>query len=219
MELSLQMKYSLGFGLAALIIGLFAIFGLPADREVKSLAIFLFKLLPFALAAITIALFDPALLARFNGLKIVLIYGCFALFFFFYVPKMFFDVAFNEASNTYYLTLLITPLMILGFTLVFRLGGGSTGNTLRVAFGSLALMLSGLEDLMFLTINPHAAGSRYNPIPEVWDWASHIKVRLGHYPTKEEAFIFIGVHILIALFIAFHHFRWLAWLKEPLGIQ
>jgi len=219
MEISLQMKYSIGFGLVALAVGLFAIFGLPPDREVKSLAIFLFKLLPFALAAIAIALFDPTLLDRFNGIKILLAFGCFALFFFFYIPKLFFDVAFNEASNTYYLTLLITPLMILCFTLVFRLGGGSIGNTLRIAFGSLALMLSGFEDLMFLTLNPHAPGSRYNPIPEVWDWASHIKVRLGHYPTKEEAFIFIAVHILIALFIAFHHFRWLEGLKGPLGIQ
>ena len=219
MDISLQMKYSIGFGVAALLIGLFAIFALPADREVKSLAIFLFKLLPFALAAITIALFDPAVLTRFNGLKIVLVYGCFALFFFFYIPKLFFDVAFQEANNTYYLTLLITPMMILCFTLAFRLGGGSTGNTLRIAFGSLTLMLSGLEDLLFLTINPHAVGSKYNPIPEVWDWVSHIKVRLGHYPTKEEAYIFIAVHILIALFIAFYHFRWLERFKEPLGVQ
>ena len=219
MEISLQMKYSIGIGIAALIVGLFAIFALPADREVKSLAIFLFKLLPFALAAIAIALFDPGVLARLNGVKILLIFGCFGLFFFFYIPRLFFDVAFNEASNTYYMTLIITPLMILCFTLVFRLGGGSTGNTLRVAFGSLTLMLSGLEDLMFLTLNPHAPDSRYNPIPEVWDWASHMRVRLGHYPTKNEAFIFIGVHILLALFIAFYHFRWLEGLKEPLGLN
>ncbi len=219
MEISLQMKYSIGFGIAALAFGLFAIFALPPDREVKSLAIFLFKLLPFAVAAIAIALFDPAVLGRLNGIKILLIYACFGLFFFFYIPKLFFDVAFREASNTYYLTLIITPLMILCFTLVFRMGGGSTGNTLRVAFGSLTLMLSGLEDLMFLTLNPHAPGSRYNPIPEVWDWASHMKVRLGHFPTKQEAFIFIAVHILIALFIAFYHFRWLDGLKEPLGLR
>lgn len=218
MEISVQMKYSIGFGIAALAIGLFAIFALPPDREVKSLAIFLFKLLPFALAAIAIALFDTAVFDRLNGVKIVIIYGCFGLFFFFYVPKLFFDVAFREASNTYYLTLVVTPLMILAFSLAFRLGGGTTGNTLRVAFGALSLMLSGLEDLMFLTLNPHAPG-RYNPMPEVWDWASHIKVRIGHYPTKYEAFIFIGVHILLALFIAFYHFRWLEGLKQPLGLR
>lgn len=218
MELTLPMKYSIGFGIAAVAIGLFAIFALPADREVKSLGIFLFKLLPFILAALSISLFDVSLLERFNGVKIVAVYACFALFFFFYIPKLFFDVAFNDASNTYYMTLLITPMMILCFAIVFRLGGGSTGNTLRIAYGSLALMLSGLEDLMFLTINPHAPGGRYNPIPEVWDWASHIKVRIGHYPSKEEAFIFIGVHILIALFIAFYHFRWLQPVKEALGL-
>lgn len=81
MEISLQMKYSIGFGIAALAFGLFAIFALPPDREVKSLAIFLFKLLPFALAAIAIALFDPAVLGRLNGIKILLIYACFGLFF------------------------------------------------------------------------------------------------------------------------------------------
>ncbi|MCP5101598.1 MAG: hypothetical protein GY943_39140 [Chloroflexi bacterium] len=220
MDISLQMKYSAGFGVVALVVGLFAIFALPADREVKSLGIFLFKLLPFALAAISISLLDQQLMKQFNGLKIVAIYSCFGLFFFFYIPKLFFDVAFQEANNTYYMTLLITPLMILCFTLTFRLGGGSTGNTLRVAFGALTLMLSGLEDLMFMTINNHAAvGSRYSPIPDVWDWASHIKVRLGHFPTKVEAFIFIGVHIALALFIAFYHFRWLEVLKQPLGIE
>lgn len=219
MEISLQMKYSIGFGILALILGLIAIFALPPDREVKSLGIFLFKLLPFAMAAISISLFDTKVIEAINGLKIVLVFGCFALFFFFYIPKLFFDVAFQEANNTYYMTLLVTPAIILCLALTFRLGGGSTGNTLRIAFGSLALMLSGLEDLLFMVLNPHAPGSRYNPIPEVWDWASHIKVRLGHYPTKEEAFIFIAVHILLALFIAFHHFRWLEWLKQPLGIQ
>lgn len=218
MELSLQMKYCLGFGALALAVGLFAIFALPPDREVKSLGIFIFKLIPFILAALSISLFDIQLLERWNFIKVLAVFGCFGLFFFFYIPKLFFDVAFNEASNTYYMTLLITPMMILCFTLVFRLGGGSTGNTLRIAFGALTLMLSGLEDLMFLTLNPHQPG-RYNPIPEVWDWASHIRVRLGHYPTKNEAFIFIAVHVLLALFIAVYHFRWLEPLKNTFGIE
>lgn len=219
MDISLQMRYCIGFGILAAAVGLYAILGLPADREVKSLGIFLFKLVPFALAAISISLFDTQLLERVNGLKVLLVVGCFGLFFFFYIPKLFFDVAFREANNTYYMTLIFTPFLILCFTFAFRLGGGSTGNSLRVAFASLTLMLSGLEDLMFIMLNPHAPDSRYYPIPEVWDWASHIKVRIGHYPSKEEALIFIAVNILIALFIAFHHFRWLEWLKQPLGIQ
>ncbi|MCZ4279521.1 hypothetical protein O4H49_01950 [Kiloniella laminariae] len=216
--MSRSTKWSIFFGLCALILGGYAILFLPSEREVKSLGIFLFKLTPFSLAALAIALFDPDLFRRFR-LTVPLSYLCFAVFFFFYVPKMFFDVAFREAENLYYMTLLIVPCLILAFALIHRMGGGSTGMVLRIAFGMLVLMLSGIEDLAFLTINPHEVGSKYNPIPEVWGWASHMKVRLGHFPSKYEAFAFIGVHVVLALVIAFYHFRWLHPLGRYFGVQ
>lgn len=213
-----SMKWSVLFGVLAVAIGGYAILALPAEREVKSLWIFAFKLMPFALAALCISLFDYRILQRFK-LVVPVAYLCFAIFFFFYVPKMFFEVAFRDAANLYYMTLLIVPCLILSFTLIFRLGGGSTGTTLRIAFGMLLLMLSGLEDLAFLTINPHEMGGKYNPIPEFWAWASHMEVRLGHVPSKYEAFGFITVHVLLALIVAFHHFRWLRPVGRFLGVE
>ncbi|WP_310620633.1 hypothetical protein [Flexibacterium corallicola] len=210
--ISRRFVFSFLFGGAALAVGLYALLVLPAEREVRNLGIFIFKLLPFFCASFAIALFPVELFSRYK-LTVPLTFLCFAAFFFVFVPKMFFDVAFNEAGNLYYMTLVFTPFLILAFSAVFRLGGGSGQNTLRIALGMLCLMLSGLEDLAFLTINPHETGSKYSPIPEVWTWASHIKVRIGHYPSKYEAYAFISVHIALALVIALHSFSWL----RPVG--
>ena len=40
-------------------------------------------------------------------------------------------------------------------------------------------------------------------IPKVWFWADHMKIFLGHYPSKNEAFVFIAVHVVLALLILF----------------
>jgi hypothetical protein len=66
----------------------------------------------------------------------------------------------------------------------------------------LLLMLSGLEDLAFLVVNPHT-DPRWTSIPEVWTWASHMKVFIGHAPTKYEAYGFIAVHTALALLVLF----------------
>ncbi|MFD2205736.1 hypothetical protein [Kiloniella antarctica] len=214
--MSKSTKWSIFFGMCAVLLGGYAILLLPSEREVKSLGIFIFKLTPFLFAALAISLFDPEIFKRLR-VTVPIAYICFAIFFFFYVPKMFFDVAFRDAGNLYYMTLLIVPCLILAFALMYRMGGGSTGMVLRIAIGLLILMLSGIEDLAFLTINPHEVG-KYNPIPEVWSWASHMKVRIGHYPTKYEAFAFIGVHVVLALTVAFYHFRWLSPVGRYLGV-
>ena len=214
---SRQMRFCYGFGFGALALGLYALLFMPAEDEVKSLGGFLFKLTPFCLAAISISLLDPGIVTRYR-LAVPALFLCFGVYFFVYVPKMFFDVHFNSAEGLYYMTLVIVPFLILSLTLAFRLGGGGTGTTLRLAFGLLLLMLSGLEDLAFLTLNPHAPG-KWSPIPEVWDWPSHMIVRLGHAPSKYEAFAFIAVHVGLAFFVAFYPFKWLARLKPFFGLE
>ena len=211
------MKFCYGFGACALALGLYALFFMPAEDEVRSLGIFLFKLSPFCLAALSIGFLDPKLVARFR-LTVPLLFVCFGIYFFVYVPKVFFDVHFKEAVGLYYMTLVIVPFIILSLTLAFRLGGGSTGTTLRIAFGLLLLMISGLEDLAFLTINPHEPG-KWSPIPEVWEWPSHMIVRLGHAPSKYEAYAFIAAHLALALVVAFHPFRFLARLRPFFGLD
>lgn len=193
-------------GLMVIAVGLagFIWFGLPHDREVQSLWIFVFKLLPFIFAAEAIARLDVELFKRVQAVRL-LIPVCFMVFFLYFVPKIFFYM--DDHPNLYYHVLTVTPFLILTFALSHRLGGGTPGNARRLAFGMLIIMVSGAEDLAFLTVND-LRGTDFHPIPEVWSWASHMEVRLGHPPTKNEAFIFIAVHLLIAAFVLFAPTRW-----------
>jgi len=196
-------KITLIAGGIALLIGLYAIFFMPHDRQVQSLGIFLFKLLPFLLAAIAIAFFDINYLYRFKLVFPAFFIG-FLIIFTVFVPKIFFHL--ENYEQVYYLILMLVPFIILFTTLAYRLGGGATGNCLRLALSLLVIMLSGIEDLAFLTINNHTDPA-WSTIPEVWTWASHIKVRIGHYPTKYEAYAFIAFHFVLAFFIAYFPFK------------
>jgi hypothetical protein len=68
----------------------------------------------------------------------------------------------------------------------------------RMAWAMLLLMISGIEDLTFLLVNDHT-DPRFTSIPDRWEWATHMRVRLGFYPTKYQAYAFIAVHVLAAL--------------------
>lgn len=179
-------------------------FGLPHNREVGSLAEFVLKLIPFILAAETIARLDVEAFRRLGAVR-VLIPLCFLVFFAYFVPRVFYwggvrtedEDAFG---SLYYTVLLLVPFMILALTLAYRLGGGSPRVVRRLAYGMLLIMVSGIEDLAFLTVND-LRGTPFDPIPQTWTWPSHMKVRLGHWPSKEEAFAFIGVHLTLALVV------------------
>lgn len=176
----------------------------PPEREVSSLWSFLVKLVPFALAAEGIARLD--LDARWRGLIVrVAMPVCFVVFFCYFVPKIFFYL--DDFPEVYVKILTLTPFLILTFTLAYRLGGGTASIARRLAFGLLLLMISGIEDLAFLTVNDHT-DPRWSTIPDRWTWASHMRVRLGHYPTKYEAFAFIAVHVLAAAAVLFAPSPW-----------
>lgn len=175
---------------------------LPHEREVTSLPVFFFKLLPFAFATAAIALIDVQWVVR-RRLHLVLIPGAFLVFFAYFVPRIFFySGSDGDFPNLYYHMLAATPAIILSLTLAFRLGGGSPSVSVRLAVAMLLLMLSGIEDLAFLVVNPHT-DPRWTPIPEVWHWASHMEVFLGHPPTKYQAYAFIAVHCVLALLVLF----------------
>jgi hypothetical protein len=180
-------------------------FVLPHDREVKSLGIFLFKLLPFIFATEAIARLDLELARRLHLVRI-LIPVVFCVFFLYFVPKIFFYL--DDFPTVYYHILVLTPIIIMSLTLAYRLGGGTPGNVRRIAYAMLLIMLSGLEDLAFLTVNHHT-DPRWATIPDVWTWASHMTVFLGHPPTKNEAFAFIAVHVVLVLFLLAAPSRWL----------
>lgn len=174
-------------------------FGLPHDREVKSLWILLLKLLPFVFATEAVARLELSPAAR-RRLALAAVPVSFLVYFCFFVPKIFF---YSDDGNTlYYYVLTLTPFVILALVLAVRLGGGAGGTVRRLGYAMLLLMLSGLEDLAFLTTNPHT-DPKWTPIPEVWSWASHMTVFLGHPPTKYQAYAFIAVHVVAALLVLF----------------
>ncbi|MEU5223270.1 hypothetical protein AB0G55_11480 [Streptomyces toyocaensis] len=180
-------------------------FAMPHDREVKSLGILLFKLVPFVLATEAIAQLDPAWAQRIRLHLVVPV--CFLVYFVYFVPKIFF-VAENHPELYYYI-LTLTPFVILSLVLAFRIGGGAAHLVRRLSYAMILLMLSGLEDLAFLTVNDHTDPA-WQTIPEVWTWASHITVFLGHPASKYEAYAFITAHVLLALFLLFAPTRWFA---------
>ncbi|MBN6050669.1 hypothetical protein JYK22_01885, partial [Nonomuraea sp. RK-328] len=189
----------------------FVWFGLPHDREVKSLGVFLVKLLPFVFATEAVARLDVEWAKRIR-LVLWTVPVAFLVYFLYFVPKIFFyggvEVGSREAFyGLYYHVLTVTPFLIMAMALAFRLGGGSPGVVRRLAYGMLLLMLSGLEDFAFLTVNDHT-DPQWATIPDVWDWASHMTVFLGHPPTKYEAYAFIIVHVVLALAVFFSPQRW-----------
>ena len=192
---------------AAGVLGGFIWFVLPHEQTATSAWILLFKLTPFAFAVAAIALAPDDLLRRLK-LHLVAIPAGFLLFFLYFVPRIFFYSGTDgDFEKLYYHMLTAVPLIILSLILSFRLGGGAASTTARLGFAMLLLMLSGLEDLAFLVVNPHT-DPRFTPIPDVWPWASHIEVFIGHAPTKYEAYAFIAVHVVLAAAVLFVPGRW-----------
>ncbi|GLZ38872.1 hypothetical protein [Actinokineospora sp. NBRC 105648] len=171
--------------------------GFPHQKSIPNVWVLLAKLVPFVLAVEAIAAIRFSLALRHKLARIV-VPLCFLVYFTFFVPQIFFAAA-NERSF-YYLVLTLTPFIILALTLSHRLGGGTPGGARRLGYAMIVLQLSGLEDLAFLTINPHTDPA-WTPIPEVWTWADHMTVRLGHPATKYEAFTLIAVHVIVAVLI------------------
>lgn len=160
-------------------------------NDVENLGSFLFALVPFVLAAEAVARFPDAWRGRWwvpaalSTMTFVVVMAGFA-------PLMFGAMADNDFDRFYAQMRMLVPFLILALALAIRLGGASAGQARRSAYACLLVMLSGLEDLMFSVW-------RGADIPDKWDWAEHITVRLGHVANQNEAFVFIGVHLLLAV--------------------
>jgi hypothetical protein len=162
----------------------------PSGQTLSSWWLLLAYLVPFVLATETIAHIDPTWFARWRLAELGGV-ATFAVFFCVFTPKMFARVLANDFAGFYSLMRVLTPLLILGIALAYRLGGGAGSSVRRIAYGSILVMLSGVEDLLFWVW-------RGSPIPARWDWADHITVVLGHVASRTEAYIFIGVHLAAA---------------------
>jgi hypothetical protein len=172
--------------------------GMKPSRDLTSVWVLLVKLAPFVAASVAIAWLDRDWARRLR-LHLVLPPLCFLVFFTYFVPKIFYYHNVDNFDLLYYTVLIEVPFIILSLVLSARLGGASTGTVLRLAGAMILLQLSGIEDLAFVTI---ATMSGAMPgIPRVWTWADHITVVIGHPPTRDEAFAFIGVHVVLAVLV------------------
>jgi hypothetical protein len=177
--------------LATLVSGVLLVALAPGGKQLDSLWLFLAYLVPFVLAAETIAALDPEWLRRWRLPEVIGVLTFTAVFCGF-VPRMFDRVIAEDFDGFYALVRVLAPLLILAFALHQRLGGSPAATVRRISYASILVMLSGLEDLSFWLW-------RGQPVPQRWDWADHMTVRLGHVASRTEAYVFIAVHLALAL--------------------
>jgi hypothetical protein len=175
-------------------------FVIPYEREISSLWMLLVKLTPQLAACVAVAWLDVAW-ARWLRLHLVALPAIFLAFLCYFVPKTFMtalDMVDGTAAfeDLYLHVVVFVPFMIVGLVLSYRLGGGSREGVLRIGAAMTVLQMSGLEDLVAVLMN-----SRLDGVPEVWAWAHHMTVRLGHVATRTEAYVFIAVHLVLAVLV------------------
>jgi hypothetical protein len=173
----------------------------PHQQQLSSVWVLFAKLVPVVLATEAIAVLDVDLFRRRN-LAMVTMPLLFVVFLCYFAPKIFFLSAFGTFDQLYFLVITMLPYTVLALVLSYRLGGGTGGRCRRLSYGLLLLMLSGLEDLAFLTVNHHT-DPRFTSIPDHWAWASHINVFFGGPVSKHQAYVFIAVHVALALTVLF----------------
>ncbi|TDE49036.1 hypothetical protein E1295_20675 [Nonomuraea mesophila] len=173
-------------------------FLIPYEREITSLWMFLVKLTPQIAAVVAVAWLDVEWARRLR-LHLVALPAIFLAFLCYFVPATFMtamDMQDGTAAfeDLYLHVIVFVPFLLIALLLAYRLGGGSREGVLRTGTALTILHVSGLEDLMAVLMN-----SRLDGIPELWDWAHHMTVRLGHPATRNEAYAFIVVHVVLAV--------------------
>jgi hypothetical protein len=186
---------------AAVLAGLILVV-LPPKQTLGNLADWAFRLSPFALAVLTVALlprwrFGPALLLAstfvyIGGLDTV---GVLRILAFGEAPPADQSAAFEPI---YQFELLTATFVVLSGLLAYRLGGARTAAVLKLGVAALLVVISGLNDVTFwLTYHwPHGR-------PDHFDWASHIAVFVGGSPGVATAIVFMIVHCGLAIAVMF----------------
>ncbi len=177
-----------------------ALVAVVLTKDVDNLGIFLLSLVPFVLATEAIAVL-PTRWVRHGQVQAALGVLAFLVVYAGFVPRMFGSFLDESFDGFYELVRVFTPYLILALALVLRLGGGQGRTVRRLSYAALLVMLSGLEDLMFWVWQGESP-------PELWTWADHITVRLGHVATLGEAVALMTVHLLLAAGMLLVPDRW-----------
>jgi hypothetical protein len=191
-------RVALPLGVLAVALAALVRFVIPYEQEITSLWMLLVKLTPQLAALACVAWLDVAWARRLR-LHLVALPAIFLAFLCYFVPATFMtalDMADGTAEfeDLYLHVVVFVPFIMIALALAYRVGGGSREGVLRVGAAMTILQMSGLEDLVAVMLN-----SRLDGIPEVWDWAHHITVRLGHVATRNEAYAFIVAHVVLAV--------------------
>jgi hypothetical protein len=202
-------------GVAGLALTLLIMVVLPPDRTLHGPQDFLLKVSPLVLAVLTIALFP-----RGAGGAGAAALGLLVLGFVFYLG--FIDSAFvvqvgylveaategrgGEQFDAFYrFAIFVNAYTVLSAVFAYRLGGAAAARALKLGGAGVLLLVSGLNDLTMWLMYPWPDGQR----PEVFSWASHVSVFIGHPPTLPEMLLFLAAHLLlVALLLALPLQRW-----------
>ena len=181
-------------GAGALLIWMF----LPHQSEIEEVWWLIVKFIAFAFIVLGISLFPNKL--RHGHLLVCL---PFIVFLSYIIPRLSFCGIFGTITEPveqgkFYtiLYLLCYPLIVMSVSFAYRMGGGSSGKTIKINIVGMLLIFSGLLDLCFNTANGR-------PLATSLDYAYHIITILGRAPTWIEGLIFALCHVPIIILVIF----------------
>ncbi|WP_040949679.1 hypothetical protein [Gorillibacterium massiliense] len=183
---------------------LYVWFGIPREPEIDKLWYLVAKLLAYGCILGFIAFFP-------NRFKYghLMVYLPFLIFLGYLIPRVsFFGVTGNvivtnfKSVGEWYtlLYLLVVQMINLTVSFAYRMGGGTSGRTIKISLLATITLFSGFLDLAFYTINPvevPAGGLIY---------AHHITIIVGHALSYNETIIFALCHIPLFLLVLFTPF-------------
>ncbi len=203
----------------------------PHTREVVSLGVFLPKLLALILMAFAVAFFPNGWKYRYL-VVVLMIFGFLVPYenalswgWFGTYPDQLFNELFtpfgqdrhffiNELWTAFYVMLL--PSIILGVSLAFRIGGGSTEHTLKVSLSGLLVYFSCLNIFVFQTIFHLRWGFEYS---KEASWVYHVSFFIGRNPMMSElVYWFCAFIVLVILLNLAPLGKWGTKIGEKLGI-
>lgn len=173
---------------------------MPPKQTLSGVADWAFRLSPFVLGVVTVALlprwrFAPALLLLaavfymgFLDTGLVLRVLDFAD-----APEEQQRASFQAI---YQWSLLTVTFVVLFGLFAYRMAGARTAAVVKLGFASILVVISGLNDLTFWLSYDWPDGR-----PTHLTWASHISVFVGGPPSVATAVVFMVVHLVLAVVV------------------
>lgn len=173
---------------------------LPPEQTLQNIGDWAFRLSPFVLAVLTVALmprwrFAPSLLV----LAVLLYMGYLDT----EMVLRILDLAAAPADqqdalfeHVYQFELFTATFVVLFALFAFRMGGARTATVLKTGVAAILVVISGLNDLTFWLTNDWVGGR-----PDTLPWASHIAVFIGADPGVVGGWVFLAVHLALAALV------------------